>query len=53
VVHDFGCYIVYHCFLRFDRWVVHVVVGYIVYHYSFRFDRGVADVVVILYAITV
>ena len=48
------CYIVYHCCLRFDRGIVHVVGGYIVYHYCLRFDRGVVHVVdVILSTITV
>jgi len=48
------CYIVYHYSLRFDRVVVHVLVGYIVYHYCLMFDRGeVHVVVVILYTITV
>ena len=49
------CYIVYHYCLRFDRGVVHVLVGSIVYHYCLRFDREVVHVVVvvILYTITV
>jgi len=33
---------------KFDRGVVHVVVGYIVYHYCLRFDRGVVHVVVVI-----
>ena len=32
-----GGYIVYHCCLRFDRGVVHLVVGYIVHHYCLKF----------------
>ena len=42
------CYIFYHCCLRFDRGVVHVLVGYIVYYYYLRFDRGVVHVVVVI-----
>ena len=38
----------HYCF-RFDREVIHVVVGYIVYQYSLRFDRGVVHVVVVGY----
>jgi hypothetical protein len=42
----FGCYVVYHYCLRFDRGVVHVVlVGYSIYHYCLMFDRGVVHVV--------
>jgi len=43
-----GCYIVYYYCLRFDRGVVHVLVGYIVYYYYLRFDRGVVHVVVVI-----
>ena len=38
----------YHYCFRFDREVIHVVVGYIVYQYSLRFDRGVVHVVVVI-----
>jgi hypothetical protein len=39
-------YIVYHYCLRFDRGVIHVVVGYNVYHFCVMHVRGVIDVVV-------
>jgi hypothetical protein len=45
------CYFVYHYCLRFDRGVVHVLVGYIVYHYCLRFDRGVVHVVLVGYIV--
>jgi hypothetical protein len=45
------CYFVYHYCLRFDRGVVHGVVGYIVYHYCLRFDIGVFHVVLLGYSI--
>jgi hypothetical protein len=49
------CYVIYNYCLRFDRGVVHVVLGgYSIYHYSLMFDRGVVHVVVfILSTITV
>ena len=42
------CYIVYHCYLRIDRGVVHVTIGYIVYYFCLMFDRGVVNFVVVL-----
>ena len=42
-----GCYIVDHYCLMFDRGVVHIVVaGNVVDHYCLRFDRGVVHIVV-------
>jgi len=47
-------FIVYHYYIRFDRGMVHAVIGYIVYHYCLKFDRGEVHVLlVILSTITV
>ena len=46
----FGCYIVYHYFLRFDRGEVHVVV--VIFHtITVRFDRGVVHVLLVILSI--
>jgi hypothetical protein len=45
----FGCYVVYHYCLRFDRGVFHVVlVGNSIYHYCLMFDRGMFHVVFVI-----
>ena len=41
---------VYHCCLKFDRGMVHVLVGYIVYHCCLMFDSGVVHVVVVIWS---
>ena len=47
----FGCYIVYHYSLRFDRGEVHVVVV-IFYTITVRFDRGVVHVLLVILSTT-
>ena len=43
----FGCYIVYHYSLRFDRGEVYVVVN-ILYSITVRFDRRMVHVLVVI-----